>query len=581
MDCSRCGTPATPGDQTCRVCAAPLAQAVADQPAPTESAASTPPEAPVATAGAPDRAATAAVTPAAAAGTPHADPAVPASPLPAASPALPSPAAQGSAAPTASANPYAAYGAAAGYPAPQGYQGYQGYADPAAYASQYYAQYYAQAYASMYAYMGAYAPRPRPKGETYRQVLGAIVIFGSVLLIIGGLILGVLILVANSTPIGSGLDGLSTLVALAIAALAGGGTGIYYGVTAIMRRPSVRFSLPPPWLWLALTLAALAAGVVLWHTSATPGSAFASLPLVLLAGALPALTILAYGGWLLGNPSTWRHVMLSLIHGATLAVVLAAILEAIAVAVIVAVFGLGNSSLLSNLNNFNPSNGTEVVILLLVLSVVAPVVEEGLKPLGAILVMPRVRGPAEAFLLGLAAGVGFDFVETVGYFGMGQADWIAVAIDRIGAGLLHGVGAGMAALGWYYLLRGKGVSHRWLRGFGGIAYALLQHGIFNGSNFLALLPGPAGKFFSLPLYLGRLPLGSGTLPIFALYVIIFGVLTVVAWRLGRAARTAPTPQPSTTTDGTSGGAAGGASGGTASGASGAMPAPEPVAGGAR
>ena len=78
---------------------------------------------------------------------------------------------------------------------------------------------------------------------------------------------------------------------------------------------------------------------------------------------------------------------------------------------------------------------------------VAPLVEEGVKPLGAILVMPRIRSASEAFLLGLAAGIGFDFVETIGYIGMGEADWISVAIQRVGAGLLHGVGAGMGALG--------------------------------------------------------------------------------------------------------------------------------------
>ena len=56
---------------------------------------------------------------------------------------------------------------------------------------------------------------------------------------------------------------------------------------------------------------------------------------------------------------------------------------------------------------------------------------------------------------GLAGGIGFDMFETVGYIGQGQADWIYVAIERVGAGLLHGVGAGMSALGWYYLIAAR------------------------------------------------------------------------------------------------------------------------------
>ena len=127
-----------------------------------------------------------------------------------------------------------------------------------------------------------------------------------------------------------------------------------------------------------------------------------------------------------------------------------------------------------------------MLFILLIFAVVAPLVEEGLKPLGVVFIMRRLRSPAEAFLLGLAAGVGFDMVETIGYIGSGQADWVSVAIQRVGAGLLHGLGAAMAALGWYYLINGKGVPHRWLKGFGGLAYAVLQHGIFNASNLLGL-----------------------------------------------------------------------------------------------
>ncbi|HEV2238746.1 MAG TPA: PrsW family glutamic-type intramembrane protease, partial [Ktedonobacterales bacterium] len=188
------------------------------------------------------------------------------------------------------------------------------------------------------------------------------------------------------------------------------------------------------------------------------------------------------------------------------------------------------------LQNFDPSNPTQVLMFILVASVAAPVVEEGFKPLGAVLLLPRVRGPAEAFLLGLAAGEGFAVIETLTYFGLGQADWINVAIDRIGAGLLHGVGAGMGALGWYYLIRGKGVPLRWLRGFGALAYAVVQHGIFNGSVLIGNV-APIGRWLSSPaplISLGALPIERSFVVELVLYALVLSVLTYMTGRLRHA-----------------------------------------------
>jgi hypothetical protein len=74
---------------------------------------------------------------------------------------------------------------------------------------------------------------------------------------------------------------------------------------------------------------------------------------------------------------------------------------------------------------------------------------------------------------------------------------------------------------------------RWLRGFGGIFYAVIQHAIFNGSNLLLAIPGPFGDWMSQPYYLGRLALDRGSLFFFALYIVLIGVLFAVAERLVR------------------------------------------------
>lgn len=116
----------------------------------------------------------------------------------------------------------------------------------------------------------------------------------------------------------------------------------------------------------------------------------------------------------------------------------------------------------------------------------------------------------------------------------------------------------MAALGWYYLINGKGVSHRWLKGFGGLFYAVMQHAIFNGSNLLGLIPS-VSNLLGGDWHLGTLPIDYETVLFFGYYVIILGVLVVVTGRLAReksaasgaAVGSAGVPQPQSVAGGRS------------------------------
>ena len=418
-----------------------------------------------------------------------------------------------------------------------------------------------------YAYPAPVVKRRAP-GEVYGLVVAWIVFSVGILSIVGGLLVLLLGGLVAATGSGDSLSALTTFAGYTLGPILGGVLAIVYGISKVMKRPSPPPSLPPTLVMLALTIIALGAAVALWHFYPAPGLAFAVLPLALLAGFLPALTILTYGVRQLGQTTTRRRFWLSLFFGATMAPLFAIIFEGIATLLLALGLKIIRPDLstdITNLTNTAPQNLTDVIFLLLVLSVVAPLVEEGLKPLGAVLIMRRLRTPAEAFLLGLAAGIGFDMVETISYIGSGQADWISIAIQRIGAGLLHGLGAAMAAWGWYYLINGKGVPRRWLFGFGGLAYAVLQHGIFNGSNLLGLLPGPIGDLMSKTVYLGQLPLDSGTILFFAYYVIILGILVYMTTRLRRNLNAPPQPTPGTA--------------GTAPTDAGSQP--QPVAGGAR
>lgn len=127
------------------------------------------------------------------------------------------------------------------------------------------------------------------------------------------------------------------------------------------------------------------------------------------------------------------------------------------------------------------------LVLIVQLAIVAPLAEESLKPLGA--VVRRPRSGSDAFLLGAAAGTGFAMVENVlyssGWF-FGSVDgWLPVAVARmLGAGL-HAFGAGLVAWGWFQLRQRR--PGRWRRFWLSYWIALTVHGLWNGSIAVAIV----------------------------------------------------------------------------------------------
>ena len=537
--CPHCGAVAQPGVTRCATCGAWLGETPAlgsaysaDDGAPTTPVASLVIKPTTA--------------PAAAAPAPQAQPVYPGySGYPTYPAATGAPGASAQPTPTYPAYPaYPAYQSAAPgvYPYPTGNYAPYGYAPT-----------YADNSYGAYGYYGYYAPaypaKPRrAPGEVYALVIAWIVTGLAGISIIGGLLISFISLFALFGGQGDDLSFLGSILGFSLGPIFAGGFALWYGIRGIMRRPSPRFQLPPAWVILTLALAAIGGALALWSINQSlgraPGAALGVLPLAMLTGALPALAILAFTTQRLRDPSTRRHVWMSLFYGMTLAPLLAVIFEGILALVIVAVLGLTGQdaqAVLSPSTSGQPS-GRAMWAMVLLLSVVAPLVEEGVKPLGALLAVRRLRTPGEMFLVGLAAGVGFDMFETIGYIGQGQADWIGVAIDRIGAGLLHGAGAGMGALGWYYLINGKGVSLRWLRVVGCFAYALVQHGLFNaigfGITFISpLLPQSVNDWLSGPnatFPLGRFPIERIDVIYLVAYALILGVLIVMTNRLLRA-----------------------------------------------
>jgi RsiW-degrading membrane proteinase PrsW (M82 family) len=140
--------------------------------------------------------------------------------------------------------------------------------------------------------------------------------------------------------------------------------------------------------------------------------------------------------------------------------------------------------------------------MIIELVVLAPLVEEFLKPFGSILRRPRTR--KDAFLFGAAAGIGFAIVETLLYAsgGLLGADWLAISITRmVGVGL-HPFGAALIAVAVFErrnVIKAYGI-------------AIAAHASWNGAVAVTIV-----AFMQEGLYSDNLVWG----------VAMFGILTMI------------------------------------------------------
>lgn len=370
---------------------------------------------------------------------------------------------------------------------------------------------------------------PQPKRDRYQFAVAITALVSSILVMLGGLIvvLFLLVLIFSPTVNRSNLtdsqyfSALLTFTALVVAGVVGGAFSLYHSIRALLRKHSARFRLPPFWIFVILYLVTLGVGFWLQNNGQEVAMPFLTVGLIALAALLPALALLALGNRLLHSPewpTTWRRLTLALTSGATLGIGLALLLElGLLFLVVAGQRAVGFSNCLNDPGASNCQNMATFNLIFIVVAVMGPLVEETVKPLAVALYIGRVRSAAEAFVLGMACGVGFDLVETVGYIGSGYHGWLNVAIERTGAGLLHGFGAAMVSVGWYYLVSGG--KWRVLKALGFWLYAVFQHFVWNGTAVLGLLP--------LPMDNWNLNLGFTTLNFYEIVNIIEAILILV------------------------------------------------------
>ncbi len=360
----------------------------------------------------------------------------------------------------------------------------------------------------------------------------------SSLVALGGLASAAILLLLSVVPSSrfagqesSFFSGVVLFLALAIAGCVGGGFGLYHSIRSLLRKPSAAFKLPWWWIFLAAYVVLIVIAAILrangLETANLPFTVF----LIALAGILPALTFLSLGVRRLHFPRSarwptrWRRFAFAIVSGATLSVMLALVFESILTIVAAGLLKTSSGFSLDNPNQPLPTDLRSIGFLFVLVSVIAPLVEEAVKPLAVIALIGRIESAAEAFVLGLSCGIGFDLIETSGYISSGYHDWLNIALQRSTAGLLHGLGAAMVSLGWYYLTHPKASRNRFLLGFGCMLYAVLQHAIWNGSFGLQLLPAPIGPYLSN----GTIGSGSFAFPSFLLVYVVESILMLVVF----------------------------------------------------
>jgi RsiW-degrading membrane proteinase PrsW (M82 family) len=144
-----------------------------------------------------------------------------------------------------------------------------------------------------------------------------------------------------------------------------------------------------------------------------------------------------------------------------------------------------------------------VVVLLIQVTVVAPIAEEVGKTLGAWLGRPT--GRREAFLAGVAAGTGFAVLENLLYAGVGAAygePWPAVIAARALGAAVHPLATGLVALGWWEWRNERdlgALARRFLAGVG-------IHALWNGTAVVVAVVGTAVEMGGAPQDMGSVSL---------------------------------------------------------------------------
>jgi len=122
-------------------------------------------------------------------------------------------------------------------------------------------------------------------------------------------------------------------------------------------------------------------------------------------------------------------------------------------------------------------------------SVLVPIIEEALKPIGVWFLAGKILNPAQGFAFGVLCGAGFGLFENLGNTSIGGETWALLVSSRIITLLLHCLTTGL--VGW--ALVSAWTEKRYLRLGITYAFAVILHGLWNGLAVISAISSLKGQ----------------------------------------------------------------------------------------
>lgn len=287
---------------------------------------------------------------------------------------------------------------------------------------------------------------------------------------------------------------------------------VYHGMSSISKRKSSTLKLPSFYIfWIILALVLGLGSLVINNDIATE---FLFPPLFVLGAALSTFAALAWAYHRMGFPITWRQASLSFVCGSTLAILVAIILESTLpylaylllepfwyLAEGFADLAWGAPGLIERL-----FASPLIFVFLAVIAVEAPIPEEFAKALGIPMFgRARIQNERQAFAIGLASGAGFAILENMLYEGLYASHngwgWAGITLLRSIGSVLHPIGTGIIALGWFRMTSKAGGAGKLFKAYLlSVGLHTLWNGGFEPLVYLTGLDYFAGEGSSLSLY---------------------------------------------------------------------------------
>jgi len=292
--------------------------------------------------------------------------------------------------------------------------------------------------------------------------------------------------------------------------LLGGALVFYHGLGSITNRESSPLKLPSFYIFWVILGLVLGLGTLVIENNIVLDYLFP--PLFVLGAALSTFAVLGWAYRRMGFPITWRQASLAFVCGSTLAVFIAIILEMTLpyigyllleplwyIAEGFAELAWGTPGFIERL-----FASPLILVFLAVIAIEAPIPEEFAKALGIPMFgRARIQNERQAFAIGLASGAGFAILENMLYEGLyahySGWSWGGITLLRSIGSVLHPIGTGIIALGWFRMKEGG--AGRLLKAYLlSVGLHTLWNGGFEPLLYLTGLDYLAGEGSSLSLY---------------------------------------------------------------------------------